>query len=208
MRRRSRASELEALPRREELEALARYYHHLQGEHERARPESGVRRRLETRLERVTERFERVLGEWVPEPDLQTAWRAFLHRKGPEPSGPSAIRRLIFQGVSEAGSAVEIRRKGEELEVEVDGSLFERFAAEKEFSGQAVSRYRLEGVEVRETFGADPSALKALADFYEQEGSHPPWLHAAELLRDGLIDVHFDLTPRGRRALARLREQG
>jgi hypothetical protein len=71
-----------------------------------------------------------------------------------------------------------------------------------------VSRYRLEGVEVRETFGADPSALKALADFYEQEGSHPPWLHAAELLRDGLIDVHFDLTPRGRRALARLREQG
>jgi hypothetical protein len=173
MRRRSRASELEALPRREELEALASYYHHLQGEHERARPESGVRRRLETRLERVTERFERVLGEWVPEPDLQTAWRAFLHRKGAEPSGPSAIRRLIFQGVSEAGSAVEIRRRGEELEVEVDGSLFERFAAEKEFSGQAVSRYRLEGVEVRETFGADPSALKALATSTSRRGRIP-----------------------------------
>lgn len=207
MRRRSRA-ELEALPRREEVEALARYYHHLQGEHERARPESAVRRRLENRLERVTERFERVLADWVPEPDLQTAWRAFLHRKGPEPSGPSTIRRLVFQGISEAGSVVEIRRRGEELEVEVDGSLFERFGAEREFSGQAVSRYRLEGVEVRETFGADPSALKALADFYEQEGSHPPWQHAAELLRDGLIDVHFDLTPRGRRALAHLRKQG
>jgi hypothetical protein len=60
---------------------------------------------------------------------------------------------------------------------------------------------------LRETFGADPAALKALADFYEQEGSHPPWQHAAELLRDGLIDVHFDLTPRGRRALARVGKQ-
>ena len=42
----------------------------------------------------------------------------------------------------------------------------------------------------------------ALADFLER-GESPPWEHASELLEDGLIDVHFALTPRGHRALAR-----
>lgn len=201
MRRRSERRELEALPRREELEALARYYHHVQNEHKRAHPEGGVRRRIERRLVRVVAQFERVLEEWVPEPDLRAAWRAFLHHRGPEPDGPAAIRRILFRGLSEAGSLVEIRGKGEDLEVEVDGALFERIAGEKDFAGHALTEYRLEGVAVREIFEAAPSARRALATFCEEVGSPPPWDHASELLGDGLIDVHFDLTPRGRRAL-------
>jgi hypothetical protein len=196
-----RRRELEALPRREELEALSRYYHHLKNEHERARPGGGVRRRLEDRLLRVRDRFDRLLEEWVPEPELHAAWRAYLHHRGPEPSGPSAIRPLVFRGRSEAGSLVEIRGKGDDLNVEVDGALVERIAGEKDFAvDRPVVRFRLEGVEVHETFAASPAAHEALAAFRD-EGGPPPWEHASELLVDGLIDVHFDLTPRGRRAL-------
>jgi hypothetical protein len=46
--------------------------------------------------------------------------------------------------------------------------------------------------------------LRALADYAGDEDASPPWDYAAELLSDGLIDVHFDLTPRGRRAHARV----
>jgi hypothetical protein len=200
-----RQNDLDVLAVREELDALVRYYHHLKQEHERAKPESGIRRRLEERLERVGERFERVVEEWVPEPELREAWRAHARYRGPEPSGPPAIRRLVFRGISEAGSLVEIRQHGDELDVEVDGSLYERIAGEREFAGRVLETYELEGVQVRETFAASAEALQAVADFYEQEGSSPPWKHASELLADGLIDVHFDLTPRGRRALKRFK---
>jgi hypothetical protein len=44
--------------------------------------------------------------------------------------------------------------------------------------------------------------LDALADFLGSIDASPPWTHASELLTDGLIEVHFDLPPRGRRALA------
>lgn len=67
---------LEILPLHEELEALARHYHHLQVEHQNAQPESSPRRRLEDKLLRVRERFERVLQEWVPEEELREGWRA------------------------------------------------------------------------------------------------------------------------------------
>jgi hypothetical protein len=53
--------------RREELEALARHYHHLQNEYKPAPPDSARRRRLEDRLLDVRERFDRVLEEWVPD---------------------------------------------------------------------------------------------------------------------------------------------
>ena len=86
----------------------------------------------------------------------------------------------------------------------MDGALFERIGAAKDFSvDQPVMRFVLEGKEVEETFDASEEAVRALADFLDEGGS-PPWEYAAELLADGLIDVHFDLTPRGRRALARV----
>ena len=44
--------------------------------------------------------------------------------------------------------------------------------------------------------------LLALGEFLAR-GESPPWEYASELLADGLIDVHFALTPRGHRALAR-----
>lgn len=198
--------QLETLPRREELESLVRYYHHLQNEHKRAPIESGMRRRIEERLLEVRERFDRLLVEWVPEEDLRRAWWEHLHHRAPEPPGPAPIQPLVFRGVSEAGSIVEIRgRKGEELEVWVDGALLERIAGEKDFASTAPGlRFPLNGTEVNETFAARPEALQALLDFLD-DGKSPPWEYASELLADGLVDVHFALTPRGRRALAKQR---
>jgi hypothetical protein len=203
--RRSRRAPVDTLPRREELDALAHYYHHLHNELERRRPAGAVRRQLQDRLLEVRERFDRVLDEWVPDPELRDAWREYLHNRRPEPSGPSAIRPLVFQGRTEAGSIVEIRGRGDELEVIVDGALTERIAAEKDLSVDRPSfRFRLNDKMFEETFSASPEALRALADFLDTSGQ-PPWEHASELLADGLIDIHFDLTARGRRALASAR---
>src|SRR5918999_1325281 len=173
---RRKQQEIEALPLREELDALVHHYYHLRNEHERADPESSTRRRLED-----------------------------TRRRGRAPREPRAIRPLVYQGRSKvSGSIVEVRRKGDELLVEVDGTLLERVAAEKDLAEPTPAlRFRVNGTEFEETFNASPEALRSLADFLGQGGS-PPWEHASELLADGLIDVHFDLTPRGRRALARL----
>jgi hypothetical protein len=195
---------IETLPLREELEALSRHYHHLQVEHQNASPGSSVRRHLEDKLLRVRERFDRVLEEWLPEEELHEAWRAYLDHHGPEPEGPPAIEPVVFRGRSEVtGSIVEIRGSGDELRVEVDGTLVERVAAEEDFaSRKPVVTFRLNNQEFEEIFEASDEALQALAEFLDR-GESPPWEHASELLADGLIDIHVALTPRGHRALAR-----
>ena len=58
--------------------------------------------------------------------------------------------------------------------------------------------------EFREQFDGGPGALRALRRFRASDGD-PPWEHASALLSDGLIDVDFGLTARGRRALAQRR---
>jgi hypothetical protein len=197
-------------PRREVLEALARRYHHLEGEHERDRPEGEEWRRHEHLLLEVRERFERLLAEWVPDLELREAWRRYLGHRGPEPPGPSPIPRLVFRGRSRVtGSVAEVYATNDgEVQVEVDGASVGRAAAEKDFAAtQAPIRFRLDDREFVETFRVSPAALAALDAFVEDGGS-PPWEHAVELFADGLIDLHFDLTPRGRRALARARRRG
>ena len=93
--------------------------------------------------------------------------------------------------------------KGEELEVWIDGTLSERIAGEKDFSSVTPPlSFRLNSTEAHETFSASTEALDALSAFLHDDGSAPPWDYASELLSEGLIDVHFALTPRGRRALA------
>ena len=193
-------------PSREELEALVRHYHHVESEHERARPQGSVRRHLELRLDHDRERLEHLLAEHVPEESLRRAWRDFLHHRGGEPSGPPAIRPVVFKGRSDAGSVVEVRRdRSGELAVEVDGQLVERLDVRLvpiTQGGPAV--FRLDGAEFREVFDAGLVALRALGDF-RASGGDPPWEHASALLADGLIDADFALTARGRRALAATR---
>jgi hypothetical protein len=200
----SRTTHVEELPRREVLQTLAGHYHHLQNEHKRAGVESGVRRRIEEQLLEVRERFDRLLEEWVPDAELRQAWREHLHNRVAAPAGPAAIRPLVFRGRSEAAAVVEVRGKGgDELEVEIDGSVVARIAGEKDFTPVIPTfRWRFDGVEFEELFDVSSEALDALADSL-REDQPPPWEHATELLADGLIDTHAALTPRGRRALSR-----
>jgi hypothetical protein len=196
---------VKAFPRRQELQTLVRYYRHLQNEHHRAAPESAARRHIEDKLLDVRQRFDRVLEEWVPEEELRRAWREHLHNRAPEPDGPPEIRPLVFAGRSDVtGSVVKIRgKKGEELEVTVDGAPIERIDADENFAVTVPpARYRMNDNEFLEFFTASPEALQALAEFPGIEHQSPPWEYAAELLADGLIDTNFALTPRGRRALA------
>jgi hypothetical protein len=100
----------QALPLREELEALARHYHHLQTEHQSKGPESSPRRHIEDRLLAVRERFDRLVEEWIPDEALREEWHEYLDNHRPEPSEPLAIRPLVFRGISEvSGSVAEIR---------------------------------------------------------------------------------------------------
>jgi hypothetical protein len=202
-----RRSEVDVLPIREELDALAHGYQHLRTELKNEGPESSTRRRLGNEEKRVRDRFERLLEEWVPDDELRDAWRTHLESHGPAPAEPEAIRPRAFMGVHEtSGSVVEVRGRGDdEYEVWVDGSLVERVAAQKDFGSDHRARFRFDDMEFYETFAASTEALQALADFLAGEGQRPPWEYASELLADGLIDTHFALTARGRRALARLR---
>lgn len=189
---------------RDELEAIVREIRHVREEHRRANPGSGVRRRLEAELLELEADFERLLEEWVTDEETRAAWRAHLYDDGPEPAEPEPEPPLVFRGRSEAGSVVEIRRRpGGELVVEVDGAPVVRVEGEQDFSGtEAPHTFTLDSIAFEETFAASEAALEALREFVAGRAPRPPWRYAAELAADGLIDRHFDLTPRGRRALA------
>jgi hypothetical protein len=190
-----------SLPLREELEALSHAYRRLHNEIEGTRPRSSVRRKLEDRLVEVGERFERLLDEWVDDDQLRERWREHLHARAPEPDGPNGRAPLVFRVENDAGSVAEVRRRNGELDLYVDGALLERIDAPELGSPNPGLVLGVDGFAFRETFAVSPEARDALADFVAGD-EQPPWEHASELLTEGLIDVHFDLTPRGRRALA------
>jgi hypothetical protein len=192
---------VDELPIRELLEALVRHYHHLRHEHERASPGGATRRRVEHRLLEVRERFDRLLAEWVHDDDLVQQWRDHLHYRAPEPDGPAPIRPLVFRGQSAAGSVAEVHANASgELVLEIDGTPVERLADTDLPRQDSYELVRPGRLAFKETFTASPEALRELARFSDG-GRTPPWDYAAELLADGLIDDHFALTPRGRRAL-------
>jgi hypothetical protein len=194
---------VDPLPRRELLQQLVRNYHHLQNEHKRAARGSRARRRIEHRMLDVRERFERLLAEWVPEPELAEEWSAHLHYRAPEPAGPAPIHPLIFRGQNEAGSIAEIRLRNGELAVTVDGTLAERLPLD-DLPTDWFRAFRVSETDFVETFGASADALRELADFLADGNAGPPWDAAEELLADGLVDVDFAVTPRGRHSLATL----
>ena len=146
------------------------------------------------------------MAAYVPDERPRGAWRDFLHHRGREPSGPPAIRPVVFRGRSEAGSVLEARRDPSgELAVEVDGRLVERLmAASVPLANGRRAVFRLDGTDFRELFDVRPAALTALHDF-QASGGDQPWQHASALLAHGLIDLDWALTERGRRALANLR---
>ncbi|HEX9378182.1 MAG TPA: hypothetical protein VF872_01205 [Gaiellaceae bacterium] len=202
---RRRPPEPAALPLRGELGALVHHYQHLHNDLEREKPEGSTWRELEQKLLETRERFDRLLEEWVADEVLREQWREYIRNRRRGPDEPAGIEPLAFQGVDDAGSVVQVRGKADEYGVWVDGSLQERIAARKDLSvDKPVLHFRWDGKEIAETFNASEETLNALAAYRDDSDVSPPWEYASELLADGLIDVHFDLTPRGKRAIAGL----
>jgi hypothetical protein len=88
-----------------------------------------------------------------------------------------------------------------ELVLEIDGAPTERFLGAELAVDRPFELVRPNRLPFAETFAVSEQALGELARFL-QEGGPAPWEWATELLADGLIDDHFALTPRGRRAFA------
>jgi len=198
-----RSPEASTLPLREELAALVHHYQHLHNDLEREKPEGSTWRELEQKLLDTRERFDRLLEEWVPDDEVREQWREYIHNRCPVPDEPAGIEPLVYQGVTDAGSVLQVRGQADEYQVWVDGSLQERIAARKDLSvDRPYLHFRWDGKEIAETFNTSEDALTALARYRYDPELSPPWEYASELLADGLIDVHFDLTPRGKRAIA------
>ncbi len=182
-----------------ELEEIVSEYHHVQGEHRQTRPEGSGRRHMHDRLDELERRFEHLLIEQVGDEGERAAWRSRLHHGTEAPPTPALARPLAFRGRSSGGSAVEIRARPEGgYDVEIDGVPTGRLEdGEIDFAA-----YETDGHEFREVFEASGEALDALAGWVNNPGSEPPWEHLHDLLDDGLVDRHFGLTRRGRRALS------
>lgn len=189
-----------------ELDLLVHEALHVHNEHARATAPS-IRRKLHARLLDLEERFERTLAESVPDEELRRAWHEHLHCRRPVPTEPPPLPIIVFQGRSEAGSEVVVRGAPDgELHIDVDGAPFHRASALdlREDSGQWSCHTDGLG-DFRETFAASPDALEALRVWVAHPRGEPPWRELRELAADGLVDRHFALTPRGRRALGRRR---
>jgi hypothetical protein len=182
----------------EGLEEIVREYHHVQAEHRRAGPEGTGRRHLHERLDELEKRFERLLADHVGDEETRSSWRMRLHHGTEPPAEGTPAGPLAFKGRSSGGSLVEIRERPQgDYDVELDGVPVGILAGEIDFSV-----YEIDGREFFEHFDAGAAALLALAGWVDDPSGEPPWEHLHPLLEDGLVDRHFGLTARGRRALS------
>lgn len=189
-----------------ELLRVAEELRHMKAEYRRTHPEGSGRRHMGARVSALEERFARLVSGWEPDEDRRVAWRDHLHAGGPAPAPTLATAPLVFRGVRSGGSRVEVReRSGDDLDLIVDGVRAERLADKRMFALPPGGQVSLGGVTCREVFEAGAGAFAALRMYVEEPKGPPPWEHARELFEDGLIDVDFGLTPRGRRALAAAR---
>jgi hypothetical protein len=179
-----------------ELRRLAGEYRHIQGEHEREGESGSWRRRREAELSALETRFKQILSHWFREEGLADKWREHFYDGRPEPSPIYSAPRL-YRGRSETGSVLDIlETESGQWEYVVDDAVVERRAAMK----STRSRVELGGQKFEEAFEAPAEAQEALrAHVVESPSGEPPWEWAPALFEDGLIDMHFSLTERGRR---------
>ncbi|WP_437529842.1 hypothetical protein WME79_48540 [Sorangium sp. So ce726] len=190
-------------PSRDDLLAIAHEHNHVHNEHQRATAES-VRRKLEARMLEIEGRFERELAEVIPDEALRQAWREHLHWRAAAPSEPAPVSPLVFRGRSDVGSEVVAREKAGDTHIEVDGAVYHRRPGLDLAADRAGAVLRVGTLPpFRERFELPAEALDALRAWVERPGAEPPWRWAHELVAEGLVDGHFALTDRGRRALVR-----
>lgn len=187
-----------------ELDLIIHEFLHVHNEHVRASAES-VRRKLRARVLELRERFERELTASVQDESLREAWREHIHQRAPAPAEPLPVPLIVFRGRSEVGSEVVVcEAQAGGLRVEVDGKLVQRVVRLNLRYDQGAWVFHPDDLpDFRETLVASAEGVEALRAWVDDPSGEPPWQHLRELAADGLVDRHFALTSRGRRALGR-----
>jgi hypothetical protein len=188
------------MPTREvedQLREIVQHHRHAQGEHARQSEDSSLRRKRETELKELESRFESTLARWVNEEPLRAAWRQHLFEAGPEPELERKVP-IVYKGRSEAGAILLVRpNDAGHWEYIVDGSLAAHHPPGWRYGRP--SQLRLVEQSFEEELGAPDEAVEALRVHLADPSGEPPWRWAAALHEDGLIDLDFSLTDRGRR---------
>jgi hypothetical protein len=201
------APELAAAPGAERV-ALANIVREYRRVHGERRHPATTAQRLQRHFEReaaaLAATFERLLGEWIHAGDEQDAWRAALHNHAAIPEGVGApTSRLIFRGRTAEGVEVDVRERADgQIEIDLDGQLSERLVDRLELTFDGGGWVQIADVHAQETFDVPTRAMQALRRWMRRGGT-PPWEHVQSLLAEGVVDEHFAITPRGRRALER-----
>lgn len=189
---------------RDEFLLLVDAFHHERETHRRAAPGTHARSAAAARLRDLDAAFERRLRAWAADERLRQAWRKTLHHGAPAPHEPGPLPKVAFRGRSDAGSeAVAFAGADGMVDLHIDGTLARRLPSLALTTRGGHATLEIDGLPVfEERFAAPRAAREALDAWVSHPDGAPPWLHAAALVTDGLIDRHFALTPRGRRALA------
>lgn len=186
----------------DELERVAREYRHIHEDHRRMPPRSRARRRLDRRLEKLRQRFERLLAQAPISDGDRLTWHARLKESNSRAPSPD-VRALLFRGRSAAGSELQLTAcPGGTIAASVDDTPVAVLDDADELTTTTPGFvFTLDGRPFRETFEA-PSAVLAGLRAALQQGRSPRREHLPELTGDGLVDRTGGLTARGRRALA------
>lgn len=186
----------------DQLQEIASTYRHLKGEHRREGEEGSWRRQLEQQLETLERRFETILNQWMS-PEDRRCWQSYLYNGGVVPQDDLQRVPPVFVGRSHLGSLVEVRENHQSnYEVVVDGAQVQRLPGNFQFGDTPYTTMNLVDQEWTEISQADDSSLQVLQHYVESPEEKLPWQVSRILFNDGLIDLTFGLTPRGRRILA------
>ncbi|MGD8825100.1 MAG: hypothetical protein PVI24_08985 [Myxococcales bacterium] len=183
----------------DQLRETVRRYRHVQGEHARQSEDSSLRRKRETELEELKSQFEGMLDHWVDDDALRAGWQDHLFEGGPEPDLEGEIPP-VYKGRSKVGSILVVRPNDSgEWEYVVDGSLAAHHPEGWRYGGPGGMHFA--GQAFEEVLDAPAEAVEALRAHFADPSGEPPWQWAPALIREGLIDMHFSLTDRGRRLI-------
>lgn len=187
----------------DQLESIVAEFRHLRGEFRNESEIGSWRRTHGAQLGDLERRFETLLSRWVDEESRRAAWRRHLHEGASAPDDDLEPTPPIYLGSAENGSQIVVRpRDGRECDVFVDGKRVDSVSIRFNF-GTHQSRLRLADREWEEESRAPSTALEALRRHTAHAHGEPPWEWARALFADGLIDVNFSLTDRGRRFMSR-----
>lgn len=186
----------------DELALVLREYRRLREEHRHAGAESSTRRKLESRMEQLRRRFERLVAEAPLGVRARARWTAAFERAVAAPEMHYELRPILFRGRSEAGNELTLLPALDgTVEAFVDGAavaVIDR-ADELTRTGSGLG-FELDGTMFRETVAAPDTMLVDLRAALE-EGRRPRTENLPSLIAEGLLDRELGLTARGRRAL-------